>query len=184
MKAIRTTKVAGTAALAVASVAALSAAKPAQAQQTGLVPLRAKLGVFLPSSDAKDFAGGTQFSGEVDVAIPSLGAGRTFFSAGYYRGSKDGNSLRMIPLTVGRLFSPPNPVGGVTGNVYFGLGAGAYLLHTSGGGRSGSKTAPGGFAVVGYQFPNPFFVEAKYHVAGSVNGISPNGLAIMVGRHF
>lgn len=183
MKANKTTRVA-CAVLIAASVAALGVGKPALAQETGAIPLRAKLGLFLPGGDAKDFAGGTQFSGEVDVAIPSLGAGRTFFTAGYYQGSEDGRRLRMIPLTAGRLFSLPNPAGGVTGNVYFGLGAGAYLLRTSGGGRSGSKTAPGGFAVVGYQFPNPFFVEAKYHVAGSINGISPNGLAVLVGRRF
>lgn len=171
-------------ALAAASGAVASAGQSACAQGTGAIPVRAKIGAFLPGGDAKDFAGSTHLSGEVDVAIPALGAGRTFVTAGYYSGSEDGRRLRMIPVTVGRLFSPPNPAGRVTGNVYFGLGVGAYFLRTSGGGRSDSKTAPGGFGMVGYQFPNPFFIEAKYHVAGSIRGISPNGLAILVGRRF
>ncbi len=144
--------------LIAASVAALGVGKPAWRKETGAIPLR-WLGLFLPGGDAKDFAGGTQFSGEVDVAIPSLGAGRTFFTAGYYQGSEDGR-LRMIPLTAGVLFSLPNPAGGVTGNVYFGLGAGAYLLALRAAGAPAAKP-PGGFAlwwVIGF---NPFFfVEA------------------------
>ncbi len=83
-----------------------------------------------------------------------------------------------------RLFSPPNPARGVTGNVYFGAGLGAYFLKATAPGVSESKTRPGLFGVVGYQFPNPFFLEAKYHLTGKVAGVSANGLALMVGRHF
>jgi hypothetical protein len=116
--------------------------------------------------------------------LPNFGAGKYIFTAGYSQGSGDGGKLRVIPVTVARVFGPPNPLAGVTGNVYFGVGAGAYFLKASAGGESESKTTLGGFGVIGYQFPNPYFIEAKYHVAGSVNGISPNGLAILVGRHF
>ncbi|MBV9865857.1 MAG: hypothetical protein JO316_10925 [Abitibacteriaceae bacterium] len=159
--------------------------KPALAQSTGPVPVRVKLGVLLPAqSTTKNFAGSTQFNAEADVAIPSLGAGRTLVGLGYSQGSKNGGKLRSIPLTVTRLFSPPNPVAGVTGNVYFGLGAGAYFLRASGPGGSASKTRPGAFGVVGYQFPNPFFVEAKYHIVGKVVGVSPTGLSLMIGRRF
>ena len=45
-------------------------------------------------------------------------------------------------------------------------------------GVSASKTVPGGFGVVGYQFPNPFFVEAKYRITGSVNGVDAKGGSI------
>lgn len=158
--------------------------KPAMAQDTGVTPVRAKLGVFLPQGDAREFAGSTHFNGEVDVAIPALGLGRTLVTAGYYQGSEDGRKLRMIPVTIAKVFSPPNPVGSVTGNVYFGLGAGAYFLRASDDDGSENKVRPGGFAMVGYQFPNPYFVEAKYHIVGSINGISPRGLAVMVGRRF
>lgn len=158
--------------------------KLAAAQVTDLVSVRGKVGVFLPRGDARDFAGSTHFNAEVDVAVPFLGAGRTFVSAGYYQGSEGGRKLRMIPLTIGKVFSPPNPASGITGNLYFGAGVGAYLLRASGHGDSESKTRPGAFAMAGYQFPNAYFVEAKYHIVGSVGGVSPRGLALMVGRSF
>jgi hypothetical protein len=160
--------------------------KPVAAQGTGLVPVRAKVGVFLPRGDARDFAGSTHFNAEADVTVPIalFGPGRTVVTAGFYQGSDDGRKLRMIPVTIGKVFSPPNPAGRITGNVYFGAGVGAYFLRASDDGDSESKTRPGAYAMAGYQFPSAFFVEAKYHVVGSVGGISPNGLAIMVGRQF
>lgn len=159
----------------------------ASAQDTGLIPLRAKVGVNLTRSSAtKNFSGSTGYGAEVDVAIPKfLGIGQTFVSAGYFQNSNNGNKLRMIPVTIGRYFSPPNPVGGLTGNVYFGAGLGPYFLRASGaGGGSTSKTTIGGFATAGYQFPNPYFIEAKYHLVGKVGGLNPSSLVIMGGRHF
>lgn len=152
--------------------------QPAHAQDTGLVPLRLKIGAYAP----KD--GGTPLDAEADVRLPVPGLGNTFVTAGYSQGSKNGRRLRVIPLTITRLFAPINPAKGITGNPYFGLGAGAYLLRASGGGNSESNTTIGGFALAGYQFPNPYFVEAKYHVAGKVGGLSPNGFALMLGRRF
>jgi len=175
----------GIAAIALGYAGCGLAASPATAQGTGIVPVRVKLGVLLPQdNDTKDFAGSTHLNGEVDVSLPNFGQGKYIFTAGYSQGSRDGGKLRVIPLTVARVFGPPNPLSGIIGNVYFGVGAGAYLLKASSAGDSESKTTIGGFGVIGYQFPNPYFVEAKYHVAGSVRGISPNGLAILVGRHF
>ena len=49
---------------------------------------------------------------------------------------------------------------------------------------STSKTTIGGFASVGYQFPNPYFIEAKYNLVGKVAGLNPSSLVIMAGRHF
>jgi hypothetical protein len=171
--------------LALAGAGCTAAARPAAAQSTGLVPLRVKVGVLLPQGGARDFAGSTHFDGEVDVRIPGLGAGNTYVTAGYSDGSKSGRHLRMIPLTISRLYGAPNPAAGVTGNVYFGVGAGAYFLRASGGGVSDSATRLGGFGVVGYQFPSRYFLEAKYHlVAGKVAGVRPNGLALMIGRTF
>ncbi|HEX8551696.1 MAG TPA: hypothetical protein VF681_09095 [Abditibacteriaceae bacterium] len=158
----------------------------AHAQRTGLIPVRAKIGVNLPRSSAtKNFAGNVGYGAEADIALPRLfGAGRTFVSAGYFQNSNNGNKLRMIPVTVGRYFAPPNPVGAVTGNVYFGAGLGPYFLRASSGGASTSKTTLGGFATAGYQFPNPYFIEAKYHLVGKVGGLNPSSLIIMGGRHF
>lgn len=169
----------------VAAAGLLAQGRPAVAQVTGLIPLRAKIGVLMPRSSAKDFAGSTHLNGEVDVRIPHLGAGETFLTAGYSEGSRNGRKLRMIPVTLTRLFGPPNPLAGATGNVYFGAGAGPYFVRARGGGVSDSATKLGGFGLLGYQFPNKFFVEAKYHlVSGKVAGVRPNGLALLVGRSF
>lgn len=170
-------------ALLLASAAALCDSA-AQAQTTGLIPFRAKIGGFFPQGSGKDFAGSTAFVVEADAAIPNLGAGKLFASAAYIQGSNSGRKLRVIPITLGRYFSAPNPLAGVTGNVYGGLGAGAYLVRASTPTDSESKATIGGFGVVGYQFPSKLFVEAKYHVAGRVGGVRPGGLALMVGRSF
>ena len=164
--------------------AGAACASPAQAQTTGLIPFRAKVGGFFPQGSGKDFAGSTNFIVEADVSIPTLSAGKLFVSAGYTQGSNNGRKLRVIPITVGRYFSAPNPLAGVTGNVYGGVGAGAYLVRASTPTDSESKATIGGFGVVGYQFPSKLFVEAKYHVAGRVGGARPGGLAVMVGRSF
>lgn len=61
-----------------------------------------------------------------------------------------------------------------------------YFLHgDDGNGDSHDKTTLGGFGQIGYQFPNPYFVEAKYQaVVGKADGLTPNGLLLFVGRRF
>jgi hypothetical protein len=160
--------------------------KPVEAQTTGLLPLRAKVGVFLPRGDAQDFAGSTHFNAEAELLLPRIfpGSGTTGVNVGYSQGSRGGNKLRMIPVTVERLYGLPNPAARITGNIYGGAGIGPYFLRASNNNGSTSKTTLGGFGVVGYQFPSKLFVEAKYHVAGRVDGVSPNGLALLVGTSF
>jgi len=167
-----------------AGVLILGGAQPAKAQET-VLPIRLKLGVLLPTDgDVKNFVGTPIYSGELQVDLPSLGSGKSSLSVGYMERGSHGNSFRSIPLTLTRLFSPPNPLAGTTGNVYFGAGAGVYFLHRGGDG-SDSATKFGIHGVVGYQFPNPWFVEGKYHlVSGGVNGLSPNGLNLFLGRRF
>ncbi len=139
---------------------------------------------MFPEGTGKDFAGSTNFIVEGDVAIPNLSAGKVFVSAGYTQGTNNGFKLRTIPITIGRYFSPPNPLKSVTGNVYAGAGLGAYIVRASTPLASQSKTTLGGFGVVGYQFPSKLFIEAKYHLVGRVDNARPGGLAIMVGRSF
>ena len=159
---------------------------PAHAQGVGLLPLRVKIGAALPTqSETKDRVGDIIPAAELDLRIPRLfsgGKGSTYASIGY----QDRGGLRTIPLTLSRTFSPVNPLKVATGNPYFGLGLGAYFLEGDDGvGSSQSKTTFGGFAQVGYQFPNPYFVEAKYQlVASKADGLSPNGLVLFVGRKF
>lgn len=162
-------------------------ATPANAQETGLIPIRVKAGGFFPGGSGKSFSGSTHLAAEAEVLLPKLlplGAGTTGISLGYSRGKRNGNTLQMVPLTIGKTFAPPNPVGGVTGYLYFGGGLGPYFLKASGGGTSDSKTTIGGYGVVGYQLPNKFFVEGKYHLVGKVAGVKPSGFALLVGRSF
>ena len=181
-----------------ATVVAMGAfAHPAAAQGVGL-PIKVKVGVFMPrDSEAKEAMGKTAFNGEVELALPSASMGHTAITLGYAEGSKNGLRLRVIPLTVSQVFSPPNPAGSVTGNVYFGAGVGAYFLHVSGKSKSAinlaeeagkdkstSKTVLGGFGVVGYSLPSGPFFEAKYHITGKANGVSASGLSLLIGHHF
>ena len=166
--------------------AALMPARAAHAQGVGLLPLRVKIGALLPTqSETKDRAGDIIPAAELDLRIPRLfasGSGSTYASIGY----QDRSGLRVVPLTLSRTFSPKNPLKIATGNPYFGLGAGVYFLQGDNGfGSSESKTTFGGFAQAGYQFPNPYFIEAKYQlVAQKADGLSANGLMLFVGRKF
>ena len=176
--------------LLVPAVAALGAAMicapAAHAQGTGILPVRIKIGALLPTqSQTRDRAGSVIPAAELDLRIPKLfsgGKGGTYASIGY----QDRGGLRTIPLTISRTFAPINPLKAATGNPYFGLGIGAYFLNgDNGNGSSQSKTTFGGFAQAGYQFPNPYFIEAKYQlVASKADGLSPNGLMLFVGRKF
>lgn len=165
---------------------ALVAPRPAQAQTTGLIPLRVKVGAALPSSGTtRENAGSVVPAAEVDVRIPRF-LGGSYFTAGIQSRSHNGGHLNVIPLTISRTFQPGNPVDALTGSPYFGIGAGAYLLNgKKAGNDSDSNVTVGGFGQAGYQFPNKFFVEAKYQlVAGRANGLSANGLLLFVGRSF
>lgn len=163
----------------------IAAPRPVQAQTTGLVPFRVKVGALLASqNNTRDNAGSVIPAAEVDVRIPSI-LGANFASIGIQSRSKDGGRLRVVPVTLSRTFQPPNPVGRITGSPYFGVGAGPYFLQGRRDGESNSKVTLGGFGQVGYQFPSKLFVEAKYQlVAGKSAGLAANGVAVFVGRSF
>ena len=174
----------------------------AQAQVSHIIPIRLKLGVLLPNDrDTKNLAGNTHLSGEIDVSLPSSGGGQqSLISVGYSRGSRHGGTYTVIPVSLTKISSPGNPAKGLTGNVYYGAGFGLYFVRASGltqyfpGGENGegaslrvyskSRTLFGTSLVAGYQTPFSFFVEAKYHVViGTIDGYSPNGLSVFIGRH-
>jgi hypothetical protein len=168
-----------------ATTAIFAAPTPAQAQSSPL-PIRLKLGILnAQDRDVRNHVGSTLYGGEVEVGLPGIVGGQTVVSLGYFERRRGGNSFRVIPLTVSRLYSPPNPATGLTGNVYFGFGGGLYYLRR-GGDNSDTETTFGGFGVAGYRFPRRVLifdlVEAKFHlVAGSANGLSPNGFTFMAG---
>lgn len=169
---------------------ALCLALPAPAQAQGnLLPFRFKVGgLFATDSDVRNFVGSPLLAAEVDFDLPSLAGGnRTRLGLGYYERRNDGKAFRAVPFTVSQIFSPPNPASATTGNVYFGFGGGLYYMQRSGqGGKSATNLGLQG--IVGYQFPKRIggfldFVEGKYHYTfGGVNGLSPNGLTVMLGH--
>jgi len=164
-------------------VAAL--AVTAQASRAQLLPVRLKLGIVqLSDGDSKSIAGTPLYTGEADVLLPSFSGSSTTLTAGIQDRQTNGNSLRVIPLTISQTSSLPNPAQMVTGKVYFGLGVGAYLLHAEKDGDSKDKTTFGGFGVVGYQLPLVgIFAELKYQlVAGTADGARPDGLLLMIGK--
>lgn len=169
-------------AIAAIALGAASLAPAAQAQSTGLIPVRVKVSLAEPSSSS--VAGHNNLGTEVDVGIPHAGGGKVFVSTGYTSGSNNGNTMRVVPLTVGRYFSAPNPAAKATGNVYAGAGAGPYFVHINRDGDSANKVAVGGYGVVGYQLPNKYFIEAKYAVTTKVRGADAGGLMLSIGRSF
>lgn len=174
MKPLRTTF--GVALISAGATLVLQSSVQAQSP----VPLRLKLGVLLAQDgDVRSRAGSTIFGGELDLDLPTMVAGKTRLGIGYFEKS----GFRYIPVTVSRIFSPPNPAAKITGSPYFGIGGGGYFLR--GGGANEVKL--GVFAVGGYEFPRTLlffdFVEAKYqYTFGGVNGLSPNGLVLMLGK--
>lgn len=173
---------------ALLALPALLAAGPqaARAQGVGVPAIRVKLGVFLPNdSDTKSFAGSTHYGGEVDLATPVTSGGQGFLSLGYTQGRRGGRSYQVIPLGLSKVNYFGNPVAGLTGNIYFGGGVGAYFLHASGGGTSSqSKTRFGAFLQAGYVTPlSGIFIEGKYHfVNGDLNGLGASGLSVFIGK--
>ena len=160
------------------------AARDARAQ---LLPIRLKVGVVnLTDSKAKTLGGTPLFTGEADIVLPGvLTGGQTFLTAGYQERKSNGNDLRVIPLTICRTTSLPNPAAAVTGSVYYGAGFGLYNMRAKQLGVTQTKTSLGGFAVIGYQLPFVgIFAEAKYQtVSGSIAGAHPNGILLLIGKH-
>ncbi|MES2464865.1 MAG: hypothetical protein V4671_30235 [Armatimonadota bacterium] len=181
---------------------AVAAPQPALAQRSNnsnILPIRLKLGVFLPSDrDTRKVSGSTHLSGEVDVALPfsDRSGAQTFLSVGFSKrngtGFGIGSSYQVIPISLTQISSPQNPVGRVTGSIYYGAGVGLYFVKVTGLVRaasvgsfvySKSRALIGTSLVAGYQTPASFFIEGKYHVVtGTVEGYSPNGLSVFVGK--
>ena len=163
----------------VGAVAALAySAHAAQAQGSGPLLIRAKY-VNLPLSDdtTRQRVGSSQKGAEIDFGSKASG-GNSFLTVGYFETRKSGQFLRTMPITLTNHGTGPLPFGGI----YTTSGIGAYLLSTNG---SGAKVKYGGFFGVGLKIGGGLFAEAKYlQVQGEVNGLNPNGLAILIGKQF
>src|SRR5688500_5920164 len=84
---------------------------PATARaQSSPIPIRLKLGALLASDgDVRTFSGSPLLAAELDVDLPQVATGKTRISIGYYGRSKSGRSFTAIPVTIARIFTPPNP---------------------------------------------------------------------------
>jgi hypothetical protein len=159
--------------------------KPTSALSSETVPLRIRLGVLRPNSSTTRTLSGSQVpGGMVDLSSSRAEDARTL-TVGYFQGSTAGKSFRVAPLLVTKTSaraSGSSSTSGMTGMTGFftSEGYGVYFIDAAG---SGFKTRFGGYMGAGLRLSGGLFVEAQYHyVSGSVNGASPNGLALFIGR--
>jgi outer membrane protein W len=171
---MRTTTIALAAALGTLAFSAPAA----QAQGSGPLLIRAKFGnIPLNDSVTKTGVGSSQKGFEVDFGS-KISGGNSFLTVGYFETRKSGQFLRTMPITFTNHGQGPLPFGGL----YTTSGIGAYVLSTNG---SSNKVRYGGFFGAGLRLGGGLFAEAKYHqVQGDINGLSPNGLAVLVGKQF
>jgi hypothetical protein len=160
-----------------ALIALTSSSVLAQQGQSGM---RIRLGVMQPSSAASK-AVAQQHPGVMVDFLSSKSADGSTLTVGYFQGGSGTNMVRTVPLMFSKMTESTSKVSGL-GGLYTGTGLGAYLLDTPG---SSMKTLWGGYAMVGLKLPGGIFAETQYHYTNrSVNGYSPNGVALMIGRKF
>jgi hypothetical protein len=166
------------AALSVIALAIPAAAQSQSASST--YPLRFRIGSLqLSNSKAREYAGSRIYGAQVDL-VPSKGADASALTIGYFEGRRNGKSLRVAPLLVTKSTDTSAPVSNLTG-FYSSSGFGAYFIDAAG---SGYKAKLGGFFGFGLRLSGGVFVEAQYlqTFGGSVNGATPNGVGIFIGR--
>lgn len=156
--------------------------KPTSAVTSETIPLRIRLGVLRPNNSTTRTLSGSQVpGGMVDLSSSRSEDARTL-TVGYFEGSSAGKSFRVAPLLVTKTSTGASSTSNSTGMTGFftSEGFGAYFIDAAG---SGFKTRMGGYIGAGLRLSGGLFVEAQYHyVSGSVNGASPNGIALFIGR--
>ncbi len=149
----------------------------AQQGQTGL---RIRLGALQPSSASTKTVAERHAGVMVDF-LSSKSADGSTLTVGYFQGGSGDAMIRTVPVMFSKVSDSTSTLPGL-GGLYTGTGIGAYLFDTPG---SNMKTLWGGYAMVGLKLPGGIFAETQYHYTNrSVNGYSPNGVALMIGRKF
>lgn len=143
------------------------------------IPVRIKIGSLHPSGEVTRNLSGSQVPGVlVDLASSRAADARTL-TVGYFQGTTKGKSFRTVPLLVTKDSASSSSIQSLTG-FYSSEGLGAYFIDAA---NSGFKMRLGGYVGAGLRLSGGLLVEAQYHyVNGSVNGASPNGIAIFIGR--
>lgn len=161
----------------VAFIALTSSSVVAQQGQTGM---RIRLGALQPSSAAAKGIAAQQPGVMIDF-LSSKSADGSTLTVGYFQGGSGAEMIKTVPVMFSKVSDSTSAVPGL-GGLYTGTGIGAYLFDTPG---SNMKTLWGGYAMVGLKLPGGIFAETQYHYTNrSVNGYSPNGVALMIGRKF
>ncbi len=181
-------------AVAAGAFALLGAGRPASAQtdiptaseQPPIVTVRG--GVYFPfNSRLKANSGKTFYGGGLDYRIQGQpGVTRTELSVDYIERSSGGNTIRIIPVTVGQFALQ---LGQGTVHPYVGFGAGAYFVHenlpdNNDIQQNTNKVAIGGYVGAGLDLPSNLMVEARYHLIEKVGTYEPSGLQVMAGIRF
>jgi hypothetical protein len=161
------------------STPALAQLSPSAGSAMETIPLRIKLGVWRPSGQATRNLSGSQVPGGlIDLSGSKAEDSRTL-TVGYFQGSSAGKSFRIAPLLITKASAGSSGSSGTSG-FFTSQGVGAYFIDAAG---SGFKARYGGYMGAGLRLSGGLFVEAQYHyVSGSVNGASPNGIALFFGR--
>ena len=163
--------------LMVGCFALTSSSVLAQQGQTGL---RIRLGALQPSSASTKTVAERHPGVMVDF-LSSKSADGSTLTVGYFQGGSGDAMIRTVPVMFSKVSDSTSTLPGL-GGLYTGTGIGAYLFDTPG---SNMKTLWGGYAMVGLKLPGGIFAETQYHYTNrSVNGYSPNGVALMIGRKF
>ena len=149
----------------------------AQQGQTGM---RIRLGALQPSSAAMKTVAERHPGVMIDF-LSSKSADGSTLTVGYFQGGSGAGMVKTVPVMFSKVSDSTSSVPGL-GGLYTGTGIGAYLFDTPG---SNMKTLWGGYAMVGLKLPGGIFAETQYHYTNrSVNGLSPNGVGLMIGRKF
>ncbi len=149
----------------------------AQQGQTGM---RIRLGSLQPSSASMKTVAERHPGVMIDF-LSSKSADGSTLTVGYFQGGSGAGMVKTVPVMFSKVSDSTSAVPGL-GGLYTGTGIGAYLFDTPG---SNMKTLWGGYAMVGLKLPGGIFAETQYHYTNrSVNGYSPNGVGLMIGRKF
>ena len=171
---------------------ALLGGRPAAAQTvvgpTQYTPaVGVRFGAYFPqNSRVTHSVGNIMAGGGVDVTVQHSPGTRVILSLDYIDRSNSGRNLRLTPLTIG-VYGVGTPSGGIT--PYYGLGVGAYFVHSNlltntGTTSSANTTSLGGYLAAGIQFQDNVFLEGRYHVVQESNGVNTGGLQVTVGYRF
>ncbi len=146
-----------------------------------------EVGVYLPtSSKARDQFGSTWLT--VGLGIGSIGRitpqGQTSFDLQILYQSKNGNHAFLAPVGIGYRVAVSQSG---TNTLYVGATADLYLADLRSGDydvHSGLRTGFGGSGLVGVNFGDSGFLEARYLAVSRIKGFDLSGLNVTAGYRF